>query len=200
MGENSKNYQNGKIYCIRNYLDDEIFIGSSCQPLSKRMAWHRQAYNRKKTMNRPLYRKMNDLGVEHFYIELIEDFSCERVEQLRRREGELIRERNPVLNKDIAGRTKNEWNADNPERVKRYNQNHRKNNSERLKEKDRQYYKNNKDQRKEYQVEYRQINKDTINEKRSVQIDCECGGHYTLSHKARHFKAQCHQNFLSNNI
>ena len=57
MGENSKNYQNGKIYCIRNYVDDDIYIGSSCQPLSKRMAWHRKSYYQTNMKNRPLYKK-----------------------------------------------------------------------------------------------------------------------------------------------
>ena len=34
-------YGNGKIYKIVNTIDNDIYIGSTCQPLSKRMAWHR---------------------------------------------------------------------------------------------------------------------------------------------------------------
>lgn len=37
-----RNYSNGKIYCIRNHIDEHIYIGSTCQSLSKRMAYHRQ--------------------------------------------------------------------------------------------------------------------------------------------------------------
>ena len=37
----SKDFKNGKIYCIRNTIDDDIYVGSTCQPLSKRMAKHR---------------------------------------------------------------------------------------------------------------------------------------------------------------
>ena len=37
-----KDYSNGKIYCIRNNIDKQIYIGSTCQSLSKRMAYHRQ--------------------------------------------------------------------------------------------------------------------------------------------------------------
>ena len=35
MSESSRNYQNGKIYCIRNYINDEIYVGSTTQALSK---------------------------------------------------------------------------------------------------------------------------------------------------------------------
>ena len=42
MAQNSKDYKNGKIYCIRNNINDDIYVGSTTQPLSKRMALHRQ--------------------------------------------------------------------------------------------------------------------------------------------------------------
>ena len=34
-------YNNGTIYCIRNTVDDEIYVGSTTQPLCKIMAGHR---------------------------------------------------------------------------------------------------------------------------------------------------------------
>ena len=37
----SRGYSNGKIYCIRNTITDDIYIGSTTQPLCKRMAYHR---------------------------------------------------------------------------------------------------------------------------------------------------------------
>ena len=36
------NYAKGKIYKIANDIDDEIYVGSTCQSLSKRMGIHRQ--------------------------------------------------------------------------------------------------------------------------------------------------------------
>ena len=30
---------------------------------------------------------MNELGIDNFYIELVEELSCENIEQLRKREG-----------------------------------------------------------------------------------------------------------------
>ena len=30
----SKNFENAKVYCIRNFVNNEIYVGSSCQPLT----------------------------------------------------------------------------------------------------------------------------------------------------------------------
>ena len=37
MTKQLKDYTKGKIYCIRNKINDDIFIGSTCQTLSQRM-------------------------------------------------------------------------------------------------------------------------------------------------------------------
>ena len=47
---------------------------------------------------------MNELGVENFYIELIEQFPCENKEQLLAKEGEYIRKM-ATLNHQTQGRT-----------------------------------------------------------------------------------------------
>jgi hypothetical protein len=44
MNKNKKDYQNGKIYCIRSHKTDLIYVGSTCQPLSKRLGKHRDYY------------------------------------------------------------------------------------------------------------------------------------------------------------
>jgi group I intron endonuclease len=104
MAQNStKDYKNGKIYCIRNNIDDDLYVGSTTQPLCKRMAKHREATRNEVKVHRNLYVKMLEHGLEHFYIELIEDCPCETLEQLRKREGHYIREM-ATLNHQIAGR------------------------------------------------------------------------------------------------
>ena len=60
---------------------------------------------------------MKEHGVEHFYIELIEEHPCENGEQLRKREGHYIREIG-TLNKKIDGRTKKEYLEENRERIR----------------------------------------------------------------------------------
>ena len=48
---------------------------------------------------------MVDVGLDKFYIELVENCSCENKEELRTREGFFIREMG-TLNSCIAGRSK----------------------------------------------------------------------------------------------
>lgn len=98
-------YNNSKIYTIRCKVDNSlIYVGSTTQPLSKRMVEHRSKHNKENSDNytKPLYVKMRELEIENFYIELYEDYPCERKEQLEQREGEIIREIGN-LNKVIAG-------------------------------------------------------------------------------------------------
>ena len=66
----SKDFQKGKIYCIRNNITDDIYIGSRCQPLSKRMAFHRNSCKDATKYHNKIYQNMSELGTENFYIEL----------------------------------------------------------------------------------------------------------------------------------
>ena len=170
MGENSKNYLNGKIYCIRNRQTDDTYIGSTTQALSKRMTWHKEASKKKQKKHYKLYQKMNEIGFENFYIELVEEHPCDNVEQLRRREGEIMRQYQSGLNSKIAGRTETGWREDNEEHLK------------------------------EHTKKYREENKEALNKWKTTKVQCECGGKYTLSHKTRHFKSKKHQNYLNNDI
>ena len=62
----------------------------------------------KKRPHSKIYKHMNELGVENFYIELIENFPCNDIYELRAREGHFIREIG-TLNKQIAGRPIKEY-------------------------------------------------------------------------------------------
>ena len=102
---NTKDYQNGKIYTIRNHIDDEVYVGSTCQQLSKRMAMHRNAMKHEVSCKRKVYKHMNEIGIENFYIELYEHYPCNSCEELAKREGEIIRLIG-TLNHRIAGQTR----------------------------------------------------------------------------------------------
>ena len=84
--------------------------------------------------NMLLHQKMNELGIENFYIELIENYPCESKDQLRAREGHYIREM-ATLNKRIETRTVEEWKEDNKEYIQEWKKQHYENNKERIKEK-----------------------------------------------------------------
>ena len=50
--------------------------------------------------------KMSNLGIENFYIELIKECpECQNGEQLRELEGYYVKEMQPKLNHNVAGRS-----------------------------------------------------------------------------------------------
>ena len=114
-------YQNGKIYQITDIGYNKCYIGSTCEELSQRMARHRQKYkqflNGKKNMSS--YDWFNEYGVENCKIELIEYFKCDTLQELRKKEGEHIKN-TECVNKQVAGRTVKEWCEDNKDKMKEY--------------------------------------------------------------------------------
>ena len=182
-------YHNSKIYSIRNTINDDIYIGSTSSELCKRMVKHRSTAKQEPHKS-PFHTYMNENGVENFYIELVEDYSCENIEQLRKREGEIIREIG-TLNKQIAGRTTQEYK-------KEYEHNNRDKINQRRNERRKENPEKTREEYKKYGALYRERHPEKIKAWQTTKVECDCGGRYTLSHKAEHFKSQRHQNFLNN--
>lgn len=108
------NYSNSKIYKIIDNTNGNIYIGSTCQPLSKRLAAHRSAYNQ--YMKGKKYVKSCDILKNNDYnIILIENYSCTDKEELLARERYFI-ENTKCINTNIPGRKSNEWQKENQER------------------------------------------------------------------------------------
>ena len=158
--KNKKDYRNAKIYCIRNTENDLTYIGSTTQKLSRRMAEHRTHLNCEHPKGMKLYEAMRELGRDTFYIELIENYECNNLEELRKREGELIRQHKPDLNKNIAGRTPDEYRNENRDNILKQKKQYNENNRDKIK----QYYQNNKERIQTYQqAYYKQADKEKAN-------------------------------------
>ena len=115
------NYKNGKIYSIRSYQTDNIYIGSTTRPLSERMNEHRSKYKKFLQGNFHYLTSFEILKYEDAYIELIQEIPCNNIMELNKYEGNYIRHMDCV-NKRIEGRTKYEWRKDNGHyRKKKYN-------------------------------------------------------------------------------
>jgi len=152
-------YKNAKIYKIIDIGYTKMYIGSTTQPLYKRLSKHKCDYKRWK--NGKLTKKItsfdlfDEFGIENCKIELVEEFKCENKEQLHKKEGEHIKN-NICVNKFIAGRTRKEYNEVNKDKIKeRKNQYYEAN-----KERQKAYHKANKEQQKSY----REVNKEKIKE------------------------------------
>lgn len=60
------------IYKITNILDNKIYIGQTKHNINKRFNQHKNDSKKIKLQNRPLYKAINEYGIENFKIELIE--------------------------------------------------------------------------------------------------------------------------------
>ena len=210
--KNDNKYLNGKIYTIRSHQTDKYYIGSTIQPLHKRLHCHRKdlKYNAGKRLSSFEIIKFDDN-----YIELLEEYPCENKNQLCRREGELIRQyKNNLVNLHIAGRTLNEWTEDNKDNLKEkqhqyYADNKGKckmyvvNNKERVDKYQREYRIKHKENIAEYGKKHAENNKERIAEhKRQYYIlniektKCECGSTVGKLSMLRHNTSKKHINYL----
>jgi hypothetical protein len=191
------NYQLGKIYTVRSLTSPEIYVGSTTAPLCKRMSKHRNSWK----MGLVLGKNKNIvIDINEWYIELYENYPCDKVEELTAREGVIIREIG-TLNKRIEGRTPKEYRIENADKIKETKKQYYLENVDTIKEKDKQYrienvdkiqkfrkqyYIENADNIKEYQKEYRIENADNIKEK------------YKQYYNADNIKEQKKQYYLEN--
>ena len=144
--ETKNKYANGKIYKLWSLETNEIYVGSTVQPLHKRLYEHRSKA-RQTPCSRVIYQEMNSLGIDSFSIELIEDYPCKSLNELHRREGHWIRELRATLNKFVAGRTGKEYREENKDKIHTYRKSWVQSNTEKL---------------KEYRKAYNELNKDNL--------------------------------------
>ena len=116
---------------------------------------------------------MNNLGFEHFKIELIEDYPCNNKTELEIRESELIKKYGS-LNIVLPYRTPEERREYRNEYQKKY----------------REQNKNGKDKK------YYERNKNIINEKKREKITCICGMKIRKDSLKKHLISQNHINLI----
>ena len=87
----------GKIYKLVNTTDDQIYVGSTVSPLSKRFYQHKEKARIWST--RLVYAHLVPIGWDNVRIILIENYQCASKEELRAREQYYIDFLRPSLNK-----------------------------------------------------------------------------------------------------
>ena len=108
-------YTKGKIYTIRCKYDTTlIYVGSTINPLYKRLGHHKGDALQEKRKSK-VYTTINN-DWDNWYIELYELYPCVNVEELRKREGEIIRLIS-TLNERVAGRTDQEYRLENADKL-----------------------------------------------------------------------------------
>ncbi len=111
-----RDYSKGQIYIIRNHVDDRVYIGSTTRTLGDRFSNHKSKAKSQKYKNTKLYDAFEELGVDKFYIERLEEYPCNDIQALVAREGYYIRMYDSVndgLNGKLSGQSAEERRARN---------------------------------------------------------------------------------------
>ena len=170
-------YQKGKIYKLWSPSKNLVYYGSTIETLASRLSKHKYAYNAYKNDNNKGYCcSYLVIECEDYKMELMEEYPSNNKSQLCKKEGEYIKA-NECVNNQIAGRTKREWEKDNPDKVadwwknnpdkkKEYNKTRRQKegHKEQTKEASKKYYEINKEYLIAKQKAYYEANKEKINE------------------------------------
>jgi len=152
-------YKNGKIYKIVDNTNENVYIGSTCEPtLARRLANHRRDYKEYLKGGSNHTTSIKILENNDYSIVLLEEFPCETKDQLLARERFYI-ENNKCINKKIPNRTQKEYYEQNKDNIKEYYQEYYEQNKETIKKQTKEYRELNKDKIKEYNKKYREQNK-----------------------------------------
>lgn len=204
------NYNNGKIYALKSYQTENIYIGSTCEKIYTRFSKHKYDFrNRQDKCKAREILKYNDC-----YILLLDKYSCNDKTQLLEKEREyILKHKDICINKQIPLRTKKQYYIDNREKIRKYKKEHRdpekenararkwyeanKNNEQfkiKKKERSKKWYDKNND----YNKNYYENKKNKISEQRKIKIKCICGSEYRKCDKSRHNKTKKHLKYINN--
>ena len=218
-------YEKGQIYKIVDVGYNKCYIGSTCEGLKKRFERHRNCYKAHKN-GRPnsfmsSFHLFDEFGVESCKIEWIKDFACNSKKELEAEEGR-IQQQTDCVNKNVAGRTVQQYREDNKERIsanaKIYRTENykdlkqkRQENAEYIHQKGKEHYQANKEYYNQKHKEHYYKNKEATNERHqknywanrdkvlanmAQKINCGCGSVCRKGDKAKHERTKKHQDWL----
>ena len=200
-------YPNAIVYKIVKIGDEtKCYIGSTVKQIAVRKTNH--IYDSKRLPNRPLYIEVEkEGGWKSFEFKVIEEYPCDELRELRKREQFYVDMYKPSYNKNVSS-TGIDFTGDYAEYSKEYAK------TDFRKNVTKNYYERNKDNYKKY----REINKDIISEQKKKhyhdnaeimrqkkreyyekqkekilqQAQCECGCFVTQYGINRHQKSKKH--------
>ena len=215
-------YSKAKIYHIYCNITGEIYYGSTCNTLAKRMGKHRDEAkeNSKKNCS-----SRSIIVRDDYAYSLIEKYECNNKQELHARERYWI-ENNECVNKYVPGRTNKEWYEANKDKIKKQqkvyieankdkiseqkkvfyeankdkiserNKVYNEANKDKISERNKGYYEANKDKRSEQRKVFYEANKDKISEYGKQKVVCECGCELSKCSLYNHRKTKFHQEFI----
>ena len=168
------------VYSITCNETNETYYGSSKTSIDTRM-WHHT--NQDAHIRQCVSRQIINRG--NYSVKVLEE-GFETKQDMLWRERWYI-ENKPCVNVGIPIKTREEILASKRERDK----------TPKARKEHADYYQANKEKEKKRSKDHYEANKEKINIKKKETIQCECGGHYGISHRARHAKTKQHLAYLS---
>lgn len=197
--QNKIKYARGKVYKIVNKLTNDIYIGSTVEALSTRLAKHRSACKNHKYSSK-LFDMIIDNDWTGFYIILIEPYPCNNVDELRMREQHFKDLLHPAYNTyncygldvERAKETKKEYNVNHKEDIAENHKEYKANHKEDIAEYNKEYRANHKEDIAEYDKDYYK--------NLPHKFVCNCCNYKTKykGHLKAHFKTRKHMLNLPN--
>ena len=189
------NYNNGKIYKITG--GGMTYFGSTTLSCSRRFSHHKCTYKRFKNGEEFHPTKSYQiLDFDDCIITLLEDFPCERKEQLLARERFYI-ENYTCVNKVIPGRTLPEYYIDNKEKISQQQKIWATNNKEHIREHVKEYNKQNTEKIAKTHADYYILNKEKHLGNARIKFNCQCGSILRVGDKSTHNKSIKHQTYIN---
>lgn len=151
-------YQKGKIYKIVS--DDLVYIGSTCEPtLARRLSGHVRNYKYWKEGKHTFTTAFLLIETEKYDISLIESVPCQSKDELHARERFWI-ETTTCVNRQIPGRTYNEWRIDKADKLKQQRKEWKEANVDKQKEWRKAYNEKNHEKLKAQWTAYNQTHRE----------------------------------------
>jgi hypothetical protein len=160
----------------------DCYVGSTSNFPKRKKKHNLRCYDNTDRSNYQVYKFIRENnGFENFEFIILEELECETNEERYFKERELIKLhnanlnviKNPLLTLEERKEQIKNYNKSHPEVQRLASFNYRKAHPEKIKE-----YKEKKKQ---------------------IKINCDCGGHYLIDGKARHFKSKKHLAYLEEN-
>jgi len=162
----------GTVYKIE--IGENIYIGSTIQPLKERQIKHN--YERKRK-NYKLYEECRKHNITKIICILLEEKEIEDIDEIRQLEQEYITKLQPSLNSQLAytGLTHKEYNKQdyikNREHYREKNKQYREKNKDEIREKKKQDWIKNREHYREKKKENYEMNKQKILEKKKENYE-----------------------------
>jgi hypothetical protein len=190
-------YNKSKIYKVYCDCHNLTYYGSSIKTLNKRLEGHKACYKAYKNGCKLYTSIFNIFNVcDNYKIELVEEVCCDNIQQLRKIEGNYIKN-NECVNKLIPSRTNKQWRMDNKKHIKIQRKGYYDENRDIILKRNKKWRENNKEKCKEIRNNWVDKNRGKISEYRKKnKYKCECGSFIRKSGIVPHKKTKKHLKFI----